>query len=249
MAEADVIRQELPNLVTFLAEKLEGTPAAHFLHIWENVIFSLIIVCIISLAAYLASRKSTLIPNRLQAFVEIVVGGLDDFVCGILGPKGSKYTPFIGTLFIYILFMNLFGIVPFMKSSTSSLSTTAALAICVFFYLQYTGIKEMGPLGYLDHLMGNPRGIIAFSVFIPIILFVIHIITELVRPLSLTLRLGSNILAEDKLLAVSAGFGIGGVPLLLFSMFLMILSGLIQAVVFSLLSTVYFALALTHEEK
>ncbi len=249
MAEAGVVRQELPNLVTLLAERLEGTPFAQFLHIWENVIFSLIIVCIISIAAYLAARKSALIPNRLQVFVEIVVGGLDDFICGILGPKGSKYTPFIGTLFIYILAMNLFGLVPFMKSSTSSLSTTAALAICVFLYVQYTGIKEMGPLGYLDHLMGNPRGIIAFSIFIPIILFVIHIITEFVRPLSLTLRLGSNILAEDKLLAISAGFGIVGVPLLLFSMFLMILSGLIQAVVFSLLSTVYFALALSHEKE
>ncbi len=249
MAEAGVAKQELPNLVTFLAERLEGTPLAHFLHIWENVIFSLIIVCIISLVAYLASRKSAMIPNRLQAFVEIVVGSLDDFVRGILGPRGSKYTPFIGTLFIYILSMNLFGLVPFMKSSTSSLSTTAALAACVFLYLQYTAIKEMGPLGYLDHLMGNPRGVIAFSVFIPILLFVIHIITEFVRPFSLTLRLGSNILAEDKLLAVSAGFGIGGVPLLLFSMFLMILSGLIQAVVFSLLSTVYFALVLPHEEE
>ncbi len=249
MAEAGVAKQELPNLVTFLAEKLEGTPLAHFLHIWENVIFSLIIVCIISLVAYLASRKSAMIPNRLQAFVEIVVGSLDDFVRGILGPRGSKYTPFIGTLFIYILSMNLFGLVPFMKSSTSSLSTTAALAACVFLYLQYTAVKEMGPLGYLDHLMGNPRGVIAFSVFIPILLFVIHIITEFVRPFSLTLRLGSNILAEDKLLAVSAGFGIGGVPLLLFSMFLMILSGLIQAVVFSLLSTVYFALVLPHEEE
>lgn len=249
MAEAGVVRQELPNLVTLLAEKLEGTPFAQFLHIWENVIFSLIIVCAISIVAYLAARKNALIPNRLQTFIEIVVGSLDDFVCGILGPKGSKYTPFIGTLFIYILAMNLFGLVPFMKSSTSSLSTTAALAICVFLYVQYTGIKEMGPLGYLDHLMGNPRGIIAFSIFIPIILFVIHIITEFVRPLSLTLRLGSNILAEDKLLAISAGFGMVGVPLLLFSMFLMILSGLIQAVVFSLLSTVYFALALSHEEE
>ena len=249
MAEAGVARQELPNLVTFLAGKLEGTPFAHFLHIWENVIFSLIIVCVISLVAYLASRKSALIPDRLQSFVEIAVGGLDDFVCGILGPKGTRYTPFIGTLFIYILSMNLFGLVPFMKSSTSSLSTTAALAICVFLYVQYTAVRELGPMGYLDHLMGNPRGVIALNVFIPILLFVIHIITEFVRPFSLTLRLGSNILAEDKLLAVSAGFGIGGVPLLLFSMFLMILSGLIQAVVFSLLSTVYFALVLTHEEE
>ncbi|MFH0771124.1 MAG: F0F1 ATP synthase subunit A [Candidatus Omnitrophota bacterium] len=245
---SNVAQQELPNLVTILAKQLENTSFAHFLHIWENVIFSLIIVFIISLIAYLASRKSALIPGRLQAFVEIVIGGLDDFVCGILGPKGKKYTPFIGTLFIYIVSMNLFSIIPFMKSSTSSLSTTAALAICVFFYVQYTAIKEMGILGYLDHLMGNPKGIIAFSVLIPLLLFFIHIITELIRPLSLTLRLGSNILAEDTLLTVAANFGIIGIPLVLFSMMLMILSGLIQAIVFSLLSTVYFALAMPHEE-
>ncbi len=248
MSEANVTAHELPNLVTLLAKKLEGTAFAHYLHIWENVIFSLIIVCIISLVAYLASRKRALIPNRSQAFIEFIVGGLDDFVCGILGAKGKKYTPFIGTLFLYILFMNLFGLIPFMKSSTSSLSTTAALAICVFLYVQYTSIKEMGMVGYFDHLMGNPRGVIAFSIFVPLLLLIIHIITELVRPLSLALRLGSNIMAEDKLLAISANFGIIGVPLLFFSMLLTILFSVIQAVVFTLLSTVYFALVLSHEE-
>lgn len=248
MAEANVTSHELPNVVTLLAKKLEGTAFAHYLHIWENVIFSLIIVCVVSLVAYLSSRKRALIPNRLQAFVELIVGGLDDFICGIIGPKGRKFTPFIGTLFLYILLMNLFGLIPFMKSSTSSLSTTAALALCVFLYVQYTSIKEMGIIGYFDHLMGSPRGVIALSVFVPLLLLIIHIITELVRPLSLALRLGSNIMAEDKLLAISANFGIIGVPLLFFSMLLTILFSLIQAVVFTLLSTVYFALVLSHEE-
>lgn len=239
---------ELKNWVTLLADRFEGTAFSQFLHLWENVIFSLIIVTIISIVAYLASRKSSLIPNRLQAFVELVVGALDDFVCGILGPKGRRYTPFIGTLFIYILFMNLFGIIPFMKSSTSNLSTTAALAICVFLYVQYTAIKDMGILGYIDHMMGRPRGVIAFTVFIPLLLFFLHIITELVRPLSLSYRLRSNIWAEDILLAVVAKFGLVGLPLFLFSMLLVILSAIMQAVVFGLLSTVYFALVLTHEE-
>lgn len=249
MTEDHLTIHELPNLITFLAELLKKTPLSSSLHLWENVIFSLIIVCIMSSVAGAASKKSALIPGRLQAFVELLVGGLDDFVCGVLGAEGTKYTPFIGTLFLYILFMNLFGIIPFMKSPTASLSTTAALAICVFLYVQYTAIRRMGLLGYLDHLMGNPRGIIAASVLIPLLLFFIHIITELVRPLSLSLRLGSNILAEDKLLSVSAGFGVTGIPLLVFSMFLMILSGFIQAVVFSLLSTVYFALVLPHHNE
>ncbi|MFA6356895.1 MAG: F0F1 ATP synthase subunit A, partial [Candidatus Omnitrophota bacterium] len=77
----------------------------------------------------------------------------------------------------------------------------------------------------------------------------IHIISELVKPLSLALRLRSNVWAEDMLLAVSAQFGIGGVPLFLFNMFLTLLSSVMQAVVFSLLSTVYFALILPHHEE
>ncbi|MDD5424597.1 MAG: F0F1 ATP synthase subunit A [Candidatus Omnitrophica bacterium] len=249
MTETHTAQPELPNLVGFLAEKLEGTPYAHFLHLYENIIYSLMIVALVSLLAFFASRRSSMIPGRLQLFMEIVVGGLDDFVCGILGPKGKRFTPFIGTLFIYILLMNLMGLVPFLKSSTSSLSTTVALAVCVFLYVQFTAIRENGIIGYVDHLMGNPRGVIAFTVFIPVLLFFIHIISELVKPLSLALRLRSNVWAEDMLLAVSAQFGIGGVPLFLFNMFLTLLSSVMQAVVFSLLSTVYFALILPHHEE
>ncbi len=249
MAETHVGSLELPNLVTLLANKLGGqSPFAKYLYLWENVIFSLIIVCIISLIAYLASRKRKLIPDRLQNACEVFVGGIDDFVCGILGHKGRKYTPFIGTLFIYIIFMNLFGLIPFMKSPTSSWSTTLALAICVFIYVQYSAIRELGFLGYLDHMMGRPRGFLAFSVFVPVMMFFLHIISELVRPISLSLRLRSNIWGDDMLLAVLSGLGLGGIPLLVFSLLLAILASVVQAVVFSLLTTIYFALVLTHEE-
>lgn len=249
MTETHTAQPELPNLVGLLAEKLEGTTFAHFLHLYENIIYSLLIVALVSLLAFFASRRSSMIPGRLQLFMEIVVGGLDDFVCGILGPKGKRFTPFIGTLFIYILLMNLMGMVPFLKSSTSSLSTTVALALCVFLYVQFTAIKENGIVGYLDHLAGNPRGVIAFTVFIPVLLFFIHIISELVKPLSLSLRLSKNVWAEDMLLAVSSQFGLGGVPLFLFNMFLTLLGGIMQAVVFCLLSTVYFALVMPHHEE
>ncbi len=186
MAQPHIAQPELPNIVTIIANRFPGTGFSKYLYLWENVIFSLIIVFIISLVAILASRKSRLIPDRLQNACELFVGGIDDFVCGILGSEGRKYTPFIGTLFVYIVFMNLIGLVPFMKSSTSSWSTTLALAICVFIYVQYTSIRKFGGLGYLDHMMGKPRGILAFSVFIPIILLFLHIISELVRPISLS---------------------------------------------------------------
>lgn len=213
----------------------------------ENVIFSFIIVAAISLLAYFASRRPTLVPGRLQAAAELFVGGLDDFVCGILGPKGRAYTPFIGTLFIYILFMNLSGLVPFMKSSTSSWSTTMALALCVFAYVQYTGFKTLGFIGYLDHLLGKPRGIMAITVVFPLMMLFMHIITELVRPISLSLRLRSNIWGDEMLLGVLAGFGLKGVGLLLFSTFLTIIASIVQTVVFCLLTTIYLTLIINEE--
>ncbi|MDD5681423.1 MAG: F0F1 ATP synthase subunit A [Candidatus Omnitrophica bacterium] len=246
--EAAGARHELPNLVSFLADLVgRKTFLGEQIYLWENVLFSLLAVFVISLIVYLAQRKQKMIPERLQNAVELVVGGLDDFVCGILGKNGRRYTPFIGTLFIYIIFMNLFGIIPFMKSPTSSWSTTLGLALCVFVYVQYTAFKELGFLGYLDHMMGRPRGILAFSVFVPVMMFILHIVSELVRPISLSLRLRSNIWGDDMLLSVLAGFGLGGVPLLVFSTILAILAAVVQAVVFTLLTTIYFALVLTHE--
>jgi F-type H+-transporting ATPase subunit a len=189
-----------------------------------------------------------MVPGRLQAAVEAFVGVVDNFVCGIIGPKGRRFVPFIGTLFIYILSMNLFGLIPFMKSSTSSWSVTLALAVCVFVYLEYTAIRELGLFGYLDFLMEKPRGFLAFSVFIPLLMLFVHIVTELVKPVTLSLRLRSNIWGDDLLLAVLANLGLGGSPLLLFSSFLAIIAAFVQALVFCLLTTIYFALVLAEKE-
>jgi F-type H+-transporting ATPase subunit a len=248
MAETEIAQPELTNFITIIAQKMGHGPLSDFLIRYEPVIFSLIIICIISAVAYLAGRRASLIPGRLQSAAEFLVGSLDEFVCGVLGPHGRKFTPFIGTLFIYILFMNLSGLIPMMKSSTSSWSTTLALALSVFFYLQFTAIKELGFKGFLYHLMGKPKGIIALSVVIPLLMLFIEIITQFVRPLSLSLRLRSNIWGDDMLLAVLSGFGLKGVGLLLFNMFLAILASVVQAAVFCLLTTIYFALALAHEE-
>ncbi|MCX5686327.1 MAG: F0F1 ATP synthase subunit A [Candidatus Omnitrophica bacterium] len=239
---------ELPNAVTVLEKIFKGTRIAEFLKTWENPIFSLVIILAISAVAYSASRRTRLVPARLQAAFEIFVGGIDDFVCGIIGPAGRRYTPFIGTLFLYILIMNLSGLIPLMKAPTTSWSTTLALAICVFIYVQYAAVRERGLLGYIDYLLDKPRGIVAFSVFIPLMLLIINIVSQLVRPISLSLRLRSNIWGDDMLIAVLAGFGLKGVPLLFFNFFIIILASIVQAVVFCLLTTIYFALALSHEE-
>jgi len=240
---------ELPDIFAILADKFPANPFFKFIHLWEHVSYSLVIVLILGVLSYFACRKKSLIPGRLQVAFEMVVAGLDDFVCGIMGPKGRKFTPFVGTLFIYILFMNLSGLIPFMKASTASWSTTLALALCVFFYVQYTGIKELGLLGYLDHLAGKPRGVLAFTIILPVFMLVLHIITEFVRPLSLSLRLRGNIWGDEVLIGLLSGFGIKGLPLLFFNMLMAVLTAVVQAAVFCILTTIYFALVLNHEEE
>ena len=238
---------DMPNLVTIIEKLLGGMPIAEHIGRWEDTIFSLIIVAAISFVALAASRKVRAVPGRLEAACEIFVGGIDDFVCGIIGPAGRRFTPFIGKLFIYILFMNLSGLIPLFKSPTANWSVTLALGLCVFVYVQYSGIKTRGFIGFIDHLMGSPRGILAFSVVIPIMMFFLHIISELVRPISLSLRLRSNIWGDELLLSFISGLGIGWVPLLVFNSLLAILASIVQAAVFSLLATIYFALTLAEE--
>lgn len=247
---------ELGNIITLLHEKWGDVGFIKLLHVWENVVFSLIIVAIISVIAYLATRKKSIIPGTLQNVVEMVVEALDEFVKGVLGGSGRKYVPFIGTLFIYIFAMNMFGLIPGMKSPTSSINTTVALAVTVFFYVQYIGLKENGFLGYIDHLMGNPRGVVGI-IMVPLML-PLHILGEFIRPVSLSLRLFGNILGEDSLIAAFVVLGIGavsffklpfGVPLQFPFMLLAMLTGAIQALVFALLSTIYISLMLPHHEE
>ncbi len=247
---------ELPNLITVIVGFLGvDTKVGHFLKQWENFIFSFLSVIILGVVVSAASKRATLVPGRLQNVVEFLVEKLDEFICGVLGPRGRKHVPFLGTLFIYILFMNLFGLVPFMRSPTANLNQTLALALCVFLYVQYTGIRNFGIKGYVFHMAGEPRDPISIAL-VPIML-PLHIIGELAKPLSLSLRLFGNITGEDVLIVIFVGLGIGmigfmnlpiGLPLHVPFIFLAILTSTIQALVFMLLSTVYFLMMMPHDE-
>ncbi|UCH85870.1 MAG: F0F1 ATP synthase subunit A [Candidatus Latescibacterota bacterium] len=247
---------ELPNFITVIYHYAFGTSVGEFLHKWENLIFSLLVVGLLVLVARLASKNPKLIPSGLQNFVELVVEQLENFIVGILGPRGKKFVPFLGTLFLYILCMNYLGLIPLMKAPTANLNQTLALAVCVFLYVQYTGLKENGPVGYIKHLLGSPES--AMQWVLSPLMFVIHIIGELAKPMSLSLRLFGNITGEDILIFIFVGLGVGmlafsnlpiGVPLQIPFYFLALLTGFIQALVFMLLSTIYFAMMLPHDEE
>lgn len=248
---------ETANWLTLLSELFHDNTVVQFLHHWENVVFSGLVILIMTSVAYFATRRRGLKPSGLQNLAEWLVEGLDNFVCGILGPKGREFTPFIGTLFLYILVMNLLGLVlPGMKSPTSSINTTVALAATVFLYVQLTAVRKLGLVGYADHLLGSPRNLVGL-IMVPLML-PLHLLEELVRPLSLSLRLFGNILGEDSTMAALLGMGLlvsgmikipVGVPFQLFFLPIALVLSAIQALVFSSLSTIYIALILAaHEE-
>lgn len=248
---------ELPNLFTFLYLIFDQSPFVSFLHEWATIIFSIMIATTISLVFYFGTRKKELIPSGLQNFLEWIAENLQSFVVEILGPEGKKYIPLLGTLFIYILTMNLMILIPFMKPPSSNINVTIALALCVFCLVQYLNIKNQGLGGFLYHMAGSPKGFLGW-VLVPLF-FPIELLTQLTRPFTLALRLFGNVLGEDILIGVFALFGVLilstattqvplGLPLQLPFLFLALLTGLMQALVFTLLSTVYILLSMPHTD-
>jgi len=248
---------EIPNLITLLNSVAGDNPIVRFLHAFETQFFAFVVIFFLAWVVRRAYVKYSLIPTPLQNAIEMCVGMMEGLVVGMLGEKeGRRYLPFVGTLFIYILAMNLAGLVPFLKSSTSAIQTTASLALCVFVYVQYNAVRRLGVRGYVHHLMGSPRDTIGWCM-VPLFL-PIHILEELIKPVSLSCRLFGNILGEDILLGVTLMLGIAitsflhipiGVPLHFPFIFLAMLTGTIQALVFSILSTVYISMILPHGDE
>ncbi len=241
----------LPSLVYYLEYYLH----TGWLEQWVNVIYAFVTAIILVILAQVAYRKREMMPGPFQNGVEMVVEGLYNFFHSILGKDAKRYTPFLGTLFVYILINNWMGMIPLGHSPSTSLNITLSLALLVFFYAQWTGIRRLGVLGYLDHLAGQPRDVITGVMVI--LMFPLHIIGELAKPMSLALRLFGNITGEDTLIAVFVGMGIAitpfiadfvGIPLQTPFYFLGLLLSTVQALVFALLSTIYILLMLPHEE-
>ncbi|RJP18208.1 MAG: ATP synthase F0 subunit A [Candidatus Omnitrophota bacterium] len=250
---------ELPNLVHVLNHYFPNLVSQDsFLWHFQLQFFALLVIGMIAVFFYIACKKRAVRPGRLQAFAEMIVEGLLGVVCGILGEKeGRRYFPFLGSLFLFIVCMNWFGLIPLMRSPTSDLRVTASLAICVFLFVQATALKRLGPSKFLYHLMGEPKDAIGWCL-VPLFL-PLHIMEEFIKPLSLACRLYGNIFGEDLLLGVAMLLGCGlmlaiwpgsffGIPLHFPFVLLAMLLSTIQALVFTLLATVYISMVLPHEE-
>lgn len=204
----------------------------------DRLLISWLIVVGLVLLCYLGTRRATMRPRGLQNFLEIVVEGLERFCVTLMGPEGKGFAPFVGSLFIYILVMNLFGLVPGMQSPTNTLSMTLSLALVVFLATQYQGLRAHR-FGYLKHFLGEP-------LWLAPLMLPVHLIGELARPISLSVRLYGNIFGEDQVIVQLAWLaplilGFIPIPVQFPMMAFAIFTSLVQALVFSLLAGVYIA--------
>ena len=208
----------------------------------DTVIITWLVMALALLAVgLLAATHPVTVVSKRYSVMELVVGYLTDLTTGILGRNGAPLVPFIISLFLFIVLLNEIGLlpVPGFFSPTADINTTAALAITTILLIQAVGIRNHG-LGFYKHLVIQP-----LALGIPMLPFML--IDELARPVTLAMRLFGNIFAGEILLVVVAaiiGAKIGllstlanGAPILIYAFNLII--GLIQALVFTLLTIAY----------
>jgi len=202
---------------------------------WYTVMF--VIACILSVVIIwiLKGKLSESEPGHGQQTLEVSVLAVRSMIEDIIGPHGLKYFPVVMTFAVLILVSNLMGLFPLFMSPTSATSVTFALGLASFLYYNYIGIAENGLFGHLKHLAG-PIWWIA-----PLI-FPIEVISNLIRPFSLGIRLFGNLFADEKVLETLAGLAppvTWFAPILL--MPLSVFVALIQTFVFILLSQLYIS--------
>jgi len=234
----------LANILYHVHLKIGGVQILPLNREWfpDVVVFSWVVILFLSIFSYLATRRMQRVPGPLQNIVETVVSALEGFICGLMGPRGKQFTPLVGTFFIYIFCMNLLGIIPGMKSPTANATTTIALALVAIVAVHYHSIRILGLKSYVLHALGEP-------LWLAPLMFPLHLIGELARPLSLAIRLFGNIFGEDTVIvsfAMLSPFILKWlpipvqVPMLAFAIF----GGFVQALVFSTLTAIYIVVTI-----
>ncbi len=210
---------------------LEKLCAPYMTYTWLVMAFLIIV-------SKLTLGKLEMIPGKGQNFWEIIVGGMDDFFVDNMGRKMTdQFFPMIATFGLYIAVANLIGLIPGFMSPTASINTTLGLTVIVWVTHHFIGFREHG-LSYYKHFMGPMWWLVP-------LMLPIELISNFARLLSLSIRLFGNIMAKETLLGILfmlAGFAFAPLPI----MILGVLVSLVQAMVFVLLTVVYFSQAAEH---
>lgn len=199
-----------------------------------------LVAAIVIVLAKLATSKMQLVPSGVQNIMEAYIEGVMFMGKDVVGEQLTrKYLPLIATLGLFIFVSNMIGIIPGFEAPSSNLNMTLALALIVFFYYHFEGIREHGVLKYVAHFMG-PNKLLA-----PL-MFPIEIVSHFSRLVSLSFRLFGNIKGEDLFLAIILMLVPWLAPLPAYA--LLLFSGVLQTFIFMILTFVYLAGAVLASE-
>ena len=203
---------------------------------FKHIVFTWIGMAVLFIFGAIARRNLTLVPGKLQNFCETVIDGLEQLTVNNVGEEGRLFFPLLCGMFIFILELNLFGLLPGFDAPTANLNTTIAFAVFVFLYYNFCGIRRWG-FGYIRHFMGPKLALVP-------LMLPIELISHLARPLSLTLRLFGNIRGEELVLVIF--FFLAPVFSTFPIYFLFLLAKVLQAFIFFMLAMIYLKGAYDH---
>ena len=218
----------------------------------QHIYAGLFVLGLIALVAVITETsirdsKSDLVPAAkltIRNFAELLVGAVFNMMKDIMGEKAARYfLPLVGTCAFFILFSNALGLVPGFLPPTSNFNTTLGCGLVIFFATHIYGLKVNG-WNHIKHFFGPMIGI----PWIPLMLlmFFIELISHIARPLSLGIRLMANMTADHMVLTIFLGLVPFLVPLPMYMLGAVVV--VVQALVFSLLSTVYIGMAVEEAE-
>jgi F-type H+-transporting ATPase subunit a len=209
-----------------------------FITLNVTILYTWLVMGILLFVSWLATRNlsSELNVSRWQHFLEVVISVIRGEISEMTKKNADSFIPLIGTLFLFICTSNILVVVPGFIAPTSSITTTAALATCVFIAVPYFGIRRTGLLHYLKEYF-QPN----------FIFFPFHVMGEISRTLALTVRLFGNIMSHEKVVGILLLVTPFLFPIVMQALGLLI--GVIQAYIFAILSMVYIASALSAEEE
>jgi F-type H+-transporting ATPase subunit a len=219
-------------------EAIEHPPIFHLPGIPDHVTYTWVVMIILAGIAFAASRRLELVPRGAQNLMEIVLEQIQGMIDDVMGPQGRPYLPFIATLGLFIFAANLLSLVPGTTGPTTNLNTTAACAVIVFFAYHAIGLRAQGPVNYIKHFMGPVW-------WLAPLMLPIELISHLARPVSLSLRLMGNMVADHKV--VFTFFTLFPLLLPVPFLFLGLLVCFVQTFVFCVLTMIYIALATAHD--
>lgn len=221
----------------FFVKLFELIGLGHFAHSYPYIVYTWVVMIILIVLGFLASKGASLVPTKVQNVMEIIVSALEEFTIDITGEEGRWLFPLLATIFLYIFTCNIIGLIPGFYPPTASLNTTLSCALVVVIFTHVIGIKYHG-VKYIKHFLGPVWWMVP-------LIFPIELIGHLARILSLSFRLMGNMMGHELvagILFALAGLFFAPLPIMALGIFV----ALVQAFVFYLLSVMYFTGAIEH---